>query len=1330
MATAPGIEERNKLRDSGFSADQIVEWETSTRDRLAKGGFSQQQVDGYFGGGKISDQAVMGLRDVQFPSVLGEDGLDDGSRQKEAEGFIQSLEAGFQGSVTGLQKRQALPELVIDDEANFVEVLGGAIGQFGGDLPVSLPSFLGGAGIGAGLGGGAGAAASKNPLASLFGGGFGAAVGGEATSGFVTEATRQALINFYGDNRNAGVEVDAKDFSNRLIASIFDIAVLKQGAKGGAVGAVTGATGGAGRIFLKPVIGNPALRQAVVSSAEVTTAVSASAALEGQLPRPQDFAAAGAIVLGLDVSIRVGGAAAKPINDAARAFEEHYVKTGERPEVAAERAQKDPVFRQQVLGDQREEGTVTIKNDIETTQDPTGIKPERQEPIVIDNLRDGPEAVAGAKKSQEKMGKTTHSAIIGGARPDMFEAVPPRKVDPVDPVAVARETIRSKIQPITKRRTTPRQVIDDIRFSLVNDLQFVVSQSEVAAKTATGKKLGIADNPGETMRLAFGAHARADLQVKFGIFDDDGNKVIRSYDEIVEGITDMDAFVEYMTSRRVLEKELQGFETGLDPTAADVIVKDADANTDFRARAAEVQEWNNATLFEGVDAGLFTRKEVTNMIAENADFVPYSRIMDEGKAPPGVSVRGFPVRKPTKKFKGSDKDILDPLEIMIKNKYMTLQIIENQKARLDLVAFNEALPDDAKMFTLAKKQLTKIEIAEGDSQVKKFLEDNGLNIEDATGLHLFRAANKALAKGDFIVFQEGKPVTYTARDPNLVLSLQQTDRVTKNILIKMMQVPSAFLRGGVTLNPEFSLTASFRDQLGAVLINDFTVVPFLDLFRGLIRLSPEITTGGAFKEFIGETSRTSASSAAARKIDKVVVQWINEGGANSAMLSLDKRSLSEAMSLTNSKSIRESAWNTALFPVRKAAVFATMMENGMRVARFERALKEGKSKKEAALNARDVNLDFGRMGADIRSWNMITTWLGPAINGIDRFNVAFARDPVGTTMKTAASITLPSMILYAWHKDELWFQELPEWERMLFWHFPIGGTKDDPEFVVRLPMPHQFGTIFGYLPTKLHEEFEKAHPEPGKAIRESLAAAYSVPLVPTAITPLAEISMNQSFFTGNPLVSRAQERILPEFQYTPHTTQLSRQLAQLLATVPGGVVSERFTSPIAIEHMVRGYGGTLGTLALQALDTNLKNAGFLEDINKPDPTLADNPVYGAFFSRNESARQSITDFYENAEDMERVVNTIRQEATRGNPEQIDRILRRRGFPGLKPGKVKQSLGNMRKMAYAIHFDKTMKGDEKRQLINELNKQQVAIAREFNDLTENFKRLEKERKKKK
>lgn len=1280
---APGYEEKQRLLSAGFTAEEVAAWEQETAAKLRQGGFSTSEIEDYLGYGPPKVDSVKALVASDFMAQGEEPPL------QEAKGFLQGLSAGYQGSITGMTKRQSLPDITLSEDANFIEVFGSAIGQMAGDLPVSLPAFFGGAKIGAPIGAAAGGATTRTPIGTAAGTVAGAGVGGGAVSGFVTGATREALINFYRENE--GTHADARAFSSRLIAAVMDPSTLEQGGKEALVGALTGGVRVpvAGAVAGKT--GSKVAAEVAVQSAEVTVGVTAAAALEGELPKPTDFAAAGALVAGF----QVGGYAVRKANpavrDATRRLQDHYVRTGERPEAAAERARRDPVFRQMIASGEGEPSAID-----KTLREPGGTG----ERIVVNKGQVGEEAIAAAKAAE-----TPHSAIVAAAQPSVETAKRSGTLAdsqlPADrAVAQARTAIRNRIRPIDREGWSLKKTVDDLRYRYVNRLQHVVSPFETAYRNATGKRLSVEDNPGEMARLAYGAPAKADVAIKRGLFDAKGNKIGPALEEILKPVEkDIDAFVEYAVAKRVLEKHAQELDTGFDAVEADLLVKTYDKQ--FSKAFEQLQDWQNTQLADLKDSGLISADDFDKIVAQNQAYVPFARLLDDvAAAPKGTTARGLPVRKTTKAFKGSDKEVLDPLEVIVKNRYAVQQVIENNRARRRMVEDNNKLPEEFQFLSKAPKKLSVTTIAEGDTQLRKFLEENGLDIEDATGIHLYRAMSKNLANGDFIVFEEGKPVVYTAADPDFVKSLSAMERSSMGLLVKMLGVPSALLRSGVTINPEFVIKSSVRDQIAGVLQNDFLVVPFVDAARGLAGLV---------------------------KRDKDFIRWMNSGGANASLLALDKNLL-KVMTHKNTGNLYQdlvgNAWNAATAPARLAANISLLAENSMRLGRFKRAVREGKSDEVAALQGRDVSLDFARRGADLEALNVITAWQGAAINGIDRFHTAFTRAPAKTLAKTAALITLPSLVLWAMHKDEEWYKNLEDWEKAMFWHIPTGKKDENGDpIIMRYPMPHQFGPIFGYLPVKMFEAFSGENPDAAEAMTEAVRQTYSVPMSPVAVTPIMELGMNHSFFTGEPIVSRSQQEHLPAYRYTPYTTEASKRIAQTLAVMPGSPF-ENYATPIAIEHMVRGYSGSIGAELLRLASAGGEHVGALKNIERPEPQIADNPVYGAFFVRNSSAGKELSDFYENAEFLDQLRSTIRSEIKYSASEaEIDRILHRYGAPSLNPAKARKSIGTLRESAKIIYYNPDIPGDEKRQLINEIMKHQMAIAGAFNEQYEAYKEIE-------
>ena len=772
---APGVEKRRKLKEGGFNDEQIAAWQAETMRRLQEGGFSDEQIAAYFGGGTPDSAAVKALVDTEFaPNTEAE--TDD--TPKVAQGFLQSLSAGYQRSIGGLAQRRESPEILVDTKGDFIETLGAGLGQAVGDLPVAIPSFVAGAKAGAPLGAAAGGAATRTPLGTGVGAFVGGGVGGGTTSGFITETTRQALINFYNDNENKGVEVDPRTFSSRLVAAVFDKSTRQAGGKGALVGSITGVAGGGGRALL-PAFGGAVARETVITSGEVTVAATATAALEGRLPRSEDFAAALVIGATFSAGTTLATRSSPSLRQAETNAKNRYVRTGESPAEIAAKARKDPIVRQEIVAGDGAQEAGAVRRTVKTNADDgTPIADD----VVINPSKVSKEGIEVARAA-----KTTDDAVIGAVRPDAVKRPLTTKSTAGagdDAVANARAHIRSKIRMQETKGKSVSQIIDDTRYAFVNDLQHAVSAANSAYRAATGKRLKVEDNPGELMRLAYGAHARAELAVRQGVANKSGKIVVEGIEPILQrvGKDNYDGFREYAVARRVIEKEKQGLKSGFDFERADLVVKAGDKQ--FAKEFDNLQRFVNTQLDRLQESGILSNDKVDAIRQQNQDYVPFARLLDDtGASPTGVTARGLPVRNPVKEFTGSDKDILDPFEVIIKNRYAVEQIAANNIARKRLVDFNGSLPEEMRfMQRVDDKQMSVVKLAEGDTQLKKFLEDNGMGIEDVAGVHLYRAMSKRLGDGEFIVFENGVPVRYRTDDPNTAVSLMSLDRRSQNIL--------------------------------------------------------------------------------------------------------------------------------------------------------------------------------------------------------------------------------------------------------------------------------------------------------------------------------------------------------------------------------------------------------------------------------------------------------------------------------------------------------------------------------------------------------------------
>uniref|UniRef100_UPI003076A30C LPD38 domain-containing protein n=1 Tax=Bilophila sp. TaxID=1929485 RepID=UPI003076A30C len=231
------------------------------------------------------------------------------------------------------------------------------------------------------------------------------------------------------------------------------------------------------------------------------------------------------------------------------------------------------------------------------------------------------------------------------------------------------------------------------------------------------------------------------------------------------------------------------------------------------------------------------------------------------------------------------------------------------------------------------------------------------------------------------------------------------------------------------------------------------------------------------------------------------------------------------------------------------------------------------------------------------------------------------------------------------------------------------------------------------------------------------------PILPTALTPLAENWANKSWAFDFPIVPFAAEGILPEYQYTENTTELAKALSHIVGTLPG--VGEMNTfSPAKAENFIRGYTGGGGMYALNALDYVLRKTGALPDPVKPTPTLADIPFVRAFVVRHPSMNaEPIAQFREHWQEASSYMKTINRLEKEFKYEDIANLMPYHLFNALQGSY--EALSTIQRTIQQVNKTPSMTADEKRQTIDTLYYQAITIAKYGNETYEKIKPMIKE-----
>lgn len=804
----------------------------------------------------------------------------------------------------------------------------------------------------------------------------------------------------------------------------------------------------------------------------------------------------------------------------------------------------------------------------------------------------------------------------------------------VDAAKTPKETVKAIVQ---AGETLGERAYD----AMVDELALFDRLVKEIEKT-TGAKLPLEQDLYKQAWLLRGWTGKAKTLLEHGVGDVPSFQKI--LDTAIEGaktkkrqIKNIKGFSAYVVALRELDAYKLGIKKhALSQVDAARIVADAQKNHPGWVQAQQMLvKYQNHLLDVLVDAGIMDRQSVEAMKNKWPNYAPFFREFDDAAIERFFRSRGFGnVANPIKKFGGSTRDIADPLNSVIVNTYKFINLAErNRVARL--------------FVDLAQKP------------------GLGKLIEEVSGPASARDST-------FSVWDNGKKRVFQTT-PELYRAIMMLDRDSANTLTKILQPPAGWLRAGATLSPEFIMRNLLRDALSAFCYSKYGFVPIVDTLRGVFHVI---------------------------KKDDVYWEYMNSGAAHSELVSLDRNYLGRNMRDFLAKSQAEKLV-TPFNPKTYFEALRTLseaIEQSTRIAAYENARRgytgvlnrvlggprQPRSVQEAALEGRDITLDFNRMGSVTKTINKVIPFFNAALQGPDKMIRAFRENPVGVSARVALAITLPSIVLWNMNKDDPRYQQLPQWEKDLFWIIPT------PNYIVRIPKPFELGILFGSFPERMLQwAYNKERNDPQaaqhafKGFGEDLGNILMPGIAPTALLPILENWANYSFFLGRNIVSPSQEKLPPSMQYGPNTSEFSKWLGKQFNI-----------SPAKLDNLIRDYTGNLGALGLTTIDLLS---------GKKQISASELPGIRAFTVTPYHSSQSVQDFYDTLKEQEQLFNGWKTTGFKNKPDGLDLAT----YYRLK--KIQPVLSQFNKMEKDVMNDPNLSSDEKRRRLDDLKIKATRIA---------------------
>ena len=709
-------------------------------------------------------------------------------------------------------------------------------------------------------------------------------------------------------------------------------------------------------------------------------------------------------------------------------------------------------------------------------------------------------------------------------------------------------------------------------------------------------------------RLLAGWLGKANHFIDLGTFNPTTDTLTgKSLKSILTPVEDkQDDLKVYLVAKRALEKGKQGIETGIDSAEATAAISQVETPV-IKQAAEELYAYQDSVLRYLVERGLINEDQFSQIKAMNNDYVPFYRVMEGDENRQGGSGKTMAdLWNPVKRMKGSTRDIMDPLESILKNTYTFINLAERNRPGQALADQADASEGSAPWVEKVppKMQPTAVPL----ESIKKTLKEAGVDIEAMnpkaleTVATIFTPVLKGSPQENIVsVFRDGKRELYQI-DKTLYRAMQALDAESANMVVTILSKPARILRAGATsLSPDFLSRNPFRDAFTAYMQSRNKFMPGVDTFRGLF----EVVKGR------GDP-------------DSLYAEWLRAGGDQAALVSMDRTTLQQSLN-----DLLASPMQMAVrHPVEALRIFSEYGELATRLGEYRLARKGGKSTSESAFDARDSTLDFARVGAATRSLNMIVAFWNASVQGTDRFVQVHRENPKQTIIRGTVGMTLPTIILYGLNHDDDDWNELPRWQRDFFWMIPTKGTPmyEHTRFIP-VPKPFLWGMLYATAPERIMDWIKtkdaSAFDNLAKSVKESALPNF----VPTGLVSTIEWWANKSMFTGRPVVPQHLENLPAKHQALPWTSEFSKRMAKMFNEVGMEV------SPIKLDQAIFGVTAGAGRAVLKATDPILRDADAPE---KPEGSMADIPGLRAFAVRFPTgSAESLQKFYTTLEDLDK-----------------------------------------------------------------------------------------------
>ena len=741
-------------------------------------------------------------------------------------------------------------------------------------------------------------------------------------------------------------------------------------------------------------------------------------------------------------------------------------------------------------------------------------------------------------------------------------------------------------------------------------------------------------------RNARGTGGMAEGFLEHGVRGRNGRFLSGSLGDAITPVREhLEDFASYLTALRVLEVQaLKGKETGMTAEEARAIIQQVERgpHAEPMARARDnVYTYNQALIQYAREYHAISKDQHAKLLKE-VHYVPLQRVMDSISGSFSGSARKIANRTtPIKRMKGSGRDIINPLESIIRNTFAIVDMVEKNRAMQALVRQADKAAGSAKWLERVPTPdvATKFNLSQIQKDVRAELEDMGIDLPDNFDLDgmvkVFTPASFVTPGQNLVtVIRDGDRQFYEVHNQPLYDAITAIgERQAASLVEWASSKATSLLRAGATLTPGFIARNPTRDTLVAFMQSRYGFIPVYDTIRGFLSVA------------LG---------------DEDAKLFFTSGIQQSALVGADRDRLRKMLRDMPESSRVAFFKNIVLHPIDMLRALSENMEAATRVGEFRLALNAGGKERRsgvigvidrlttrnaratddetlarATLAARDVTTDFSRGGKLAKEVSRYKAFFNARVQGYVRMAETAGRDPVGTVLN-ATALALFSYFLWWANSDDDEYDEIPDWEKSAYWHIPAnllqkaGVTRKG---YIKVAKPFEWAYLanvteaaLSYVRTKNPDALTRIKPEtdPGDVL---------VALFPSILLPAAEAYFNYDSFRDTNIVKPWDVGLRPDQLKSDWTTETAIWLGK-----------RTNIAPAKWDHVISGYGaGFARGVVDYGTDPVARILNASPSKNEPAKKWQRVPVAGTFYREGsyDGGSQSLRLFYE---EYEKVVN--------------------------------------------------------------------------------------------